>query len=571
MKSILPIAVPFVYSFSLFALGMPDGVNSEVSAVVVYPNHAQVTRAMSVEAKGGLNVVKFTGLPSILNPHSLRATVSPGARITGTETKSVLLKESLSGEIKLLEDEIETLTHALEAEKRSLERWKEERAFYASIKNRTSSDLGKELKENRISVEDWKRMLTFVRDGLSECDEAMSGIDRTLRDSTEALEVLKNQHGKYAQSGPKEMKEVLVSFHSGSAGGATVRIHYIVPFTAWVPIYDVHLDRGSKRVRIIGYGQVTQWTGEPWKDVQLSFAMTRPDFELALPKLETKMVSFDALELEQIARDLFKITAAPLKQAKEWSKTQFKREQDRENFRRNLEQLLLEDEDRLRPYGLNRKLIRAALSRLVDRFAGVRYDLAQKETIPCDGSTHKVVIFSAEVPVNLKYVATPALGDVIMLKGDIKNSTGHPILAGGISMFVDNAYAGVSKIPSAAQNEGLTFCFGPDDTLAVERALIDRTVKGPEQFRQSQVITYEYCIRVENFGGQVACVEVMDQIPLSNIPEIQVDFLTSNLESKLDEQTGSLKWVLDVEPGQGKDISFSFSIECPVDKTVHWR
>jgi uncharacterized protein (TIGR02231 family) len=536
----------------------------------VYPNHAQVTREILVDARPGDNTVTFTALVPTLNPENLRATASEGLRITGTETRTVFLRESLSEEIKALDRRIQELSDAIAALERSSARWKEERLFYSSIKQRVSSELGKELTENRISVADWESMLQFVRKGLEECDRQMSVIGLEKRERMKELEVLTHRRNAYVQRRPKEMKEVTVSFSAAKAGQKAIRIHYIVPSARWVPIYDVHLDRESKTVQVIGYGHVAQWTGENWENVDLTLAMSRPDFEMSLPELKPLVASLDAQEMQQLARDITELNEAPQQQARQWAKRRFKGQQGYERFRRNLEQLAEEDDAQLMQFGLNRKIITEALTRLVDRFAGVRYEVARAETIPCDNSPHKVVVFSSTVPVDLKHVATPALGETVVLRGDVKNTTGHPILEGDISLFIDNSYVGASKTTSAALNEGLSFCFGPDDALVVERELVKRTVQDPEMFRESQIITYRYSITVENFNDRVASVEIADQIPISKQPDVRVTFLESNEDHRLDEPTGKLAWAIDVDPGKRSEITFLFSIECPADRTVYW-
>lgn len=571
--------VPFLTIFLALALPLdagaagevPDETNSRITSVVIYPNHVQITREIKIDAHRGDGTATFTGLVPILSSQNLRATASDGLRITGTETRTVYLKESLSEEIKELDTKIVSLGDRLAALGRDTARWNEEKSFYASIKNRLSTELGKELSGNKISIKEWQSMLEFVRNGLAECDTETSKIALIARDLNKELSVLESKRGRYTKRRPKEMKEVTVSFSSSGTGKKAVRIHYITPLAGWTPAYDVHLDRKAGTVQITGYGQITQTTGESWENVDLTLAMSRPDFELSLPELKPMVASFDAKEMQQLANDVSMLNGVPASQAREWSKQRFKGEQERFNFRRNLEQLSQEKDSRLQQYGLNRKLIEQALTRIVDRFAGVRYEVDRAETIPCDSSPHKVVVFSATIPVDLKYVATPALGDTVMLQGGVRNTTGHPILEGPISLFIDNSYVGALRTASAAQNEGLSFCFGPDDALVVKRELLKRTVKGPEKFRQSQVITYNYRITVENFNHRSASVEVADQIPTTKTPDIQVRYLESNVEGRLDEQTGKLLWTIGVEPGETSEITYSFSIECPVDRTVYWK
>jgi uncharacterized protein (TIGR02231 family) len=333
----------------------------------------------------------------------------------------------------------------------------------------------------------------------------------------------------------------------------------------------VRLDRDAGEIQVTGYGQVLQWTGESWTDVELALAMSRPDAELTLPELRPMVASLDQETMTQLVKEVSFLNTLPQEQLETWATGRFKRRQDRETFRRNVEQLLGRSSKDLARFGLSAELLQGAMTRLVNRFAAVRYQVAQRETISFDSSPSKVVTFSATVPARLKYVATPALGNSVLLQGEIVNTTGYPILEGNVALFVDESFIGSSRVLGAAQNEGLSFGFGPDDALVVTRHLVSRTVKGPEAFRQSQVITYRYAIGLENFNDRNVVVEVTDQVPVSKTQDIQVTFLESDRAHTLDPQTGILRWTLDVGQGGRSDIGFSFSVECPVGTDVHWQ
>jgi uncharacterized protein (TIGR02231 family) len=270
---------------------------------VVFPKHAEVTRAITVDAATGDNTVVFNSLVPVLNPHTLRASVSDGARITGTEVRTVYLKESLTEEISRLDKDILALSDDIAAEKRVDARLQESAAFYASVKGRLSQDMGRELAGGGVSVADWKQVLGFVSDGLADCDRQVGELAVRLRDKQQALETLNKQRKEYSSRQPKEMKQASVSFTSDAPGQRQVEVHYVVDTVIWQPSYDVHLDRAQGEIEVTGYGQVIQWSGEHWKDVQLTLAMSRPDFELTLPELTPVQASLDDKELATLAKE----------------------------------------------------------------------------------------------------------------------------------------------------------------------------------------------------------------------------------------------------------------------------
>lgn len=559
---------------SLFAPPPQDAADappSRIVDVVVFPNHAEVTREIVVDASRGTNRVDFTSLVPILNPNSLRASLLGAGRVTGTELRTVHLTSSLSEEIAALDAQIRASEDELALWKASLTRAGEEGAFYRSVKDRLSGDLSRELADGDVSVDEWKSVLGFVRDGLASVDAETSDVGLEIRAVEERLATLRAEREDYAGRTPPEMKEVTVQFVAEQSGEIAVRIHYIVDAVHWTPSYDVQLDREAREVTITGYGQVMQWTGETWDDVSLVLAMSRPDAELSMPALAPMVASLDQNALKQVAKDVAFLNSSARGAAQKWSEKRFARVQDRETFRRNLEQLARQTQEALNQFGLSRESLQGALDRLVDRFAGVRYEVEGRETIPHDTSSHKVVTFTATVPVELKFVATPALGDTVMLLGDVTNTTGHPVLEGSVSLFVDGSYVGVSQVHGAAQNERVLLGFGPDDALVVRRRLVSRTTKGPEAFRQSQVISYTYEIELENFDVAPVEVEVADQIPVSTTDAIQVSYLGSTVEGGHEEATGVLRWPLEVAAGERVTIRYGFSVECPVDAQVSWK
>ncbi len=545
--------------------------SSRVSTVVIFPTHAQLTRTLQVEAQAGENRLLFGGLVPNLDPQTLRASVSEGARVTGTEIKTLHLEQSSTEQIADLDQAIQDLEDTLTERAMQETRVQERAAFYRSVKGRLASDMEAQFVGGSIPVTSWSEVLGFVGDGLAGCDKELVEIGLERRSLLGRRDAARAERQGYAGLEAHTEKQVAVTFQAEQAGPMTVNVHYMVSDVIWKPSYDVHLDRATGALEIIGYGHIKQWTGESWTDVDLSLAMSRPDHQLALPALTPLVASLDQTALRKLAKEASFLGLSKGQAAQKWAAGRFAGRQDRETFRRNLEQLARLPRDRMTALGLSPEILEEALSHLINRFSGVRYQIAQRATIPFDSSPHKVVTFAARVPAQLRYVATPALGDTVMLQAVATNSTGHPMLAGTAALYVDGAYAGASELGGAAQNEGISFSFGPDDALVVKRRLISRSVKGPEAFRQSQVLTYHYAITVENFNDRDVEVHVVDQIPISKTAEIQVSFLNSTEPHTLYPETGALIWNLSMPAGKRTEVDYSFSVECPIGQDVHWQ
>lgn len=566
--SMLPLALTLLAAFGGTASAQES---SRITSVVAFPDHAEVTRELRVRAQAGTNQARFVDLVPSIFPKSLRASGTGGARITGTEIHTSHLETSSPEEVAELERSIQELRDEISLVRRSQKRQEEQADFYKSIKGRLGRDVEEGIATGRVSVEEWTELIAFVDEGLTACDVSLAELAVEIRGLEARLGAAEAERESYTDEVPQKRKDVTVSFTAEVAGEVTIQIHYMVAQVAWRPSYDVHLDRASGELEVIGYGHVQQWTGEPWEDVQLTLAMSGADQGLDVPELSPVVASLDQEAMNQLTREVAFLQRMTRTEVANWIETRFQSQQEREVFRRSLERLSISSAEQLQKLGLSHVMIEEALRLLVDRFAAVRYDVEQRATIPFDNSPHKLVTFRGRLPVGLRYVATPALGDSVMLRGVVTNATGHPILDGPAALFVDESYVGTSSANAAAENEALSFGFGPDDALSVRRRLVSRQVKGPEDFRQSQILTYEYELTIENFNDTAVEVDVADQVPISRTDNIKVSLLSSSHDHRHDEATGQLSWTTQVAPGATATITYSFSVECPVGRHVHWQ
>ncbi|PYT14558.1 MAG: hypothetical protein DMF51_08300 [Acidobacteria bacterium] len=65
----------------------------------------------------------------------------------------------------------------------------------------------------------------------------------------------------------------------------TLRVSYLAGNAAWHPLYDVRLDPVTEKVSLSWQAQVSQTTGEDWKDVAVTLATTQPSAGIDLPVL----------------------------------------------------------------------------------------------------------------------------------------------------------------------------------------------------------------------------------------------------------------------------------------------
>ena len=81
-------------------------------------------------------------------------------------------------------------------------------------------------------------------------------------------------------------------------------------------------------------------------------------------------------------------------------------------------------------------------------------------------------------------------------------------------------------------------------------------------------ITYEYLLTVQNNKRTAERVIVADQVPISRNEKVVVKLLSPDARDVKPSDEGTLKWSLDLKPGEKRELTVKFSIEYANDVNV---
>ncbi|MBA4136209.1 MAG: hypothetical protein C0518_02695, partial [Opitutus sp.] len=81
-------------------------------------------------------------------------------------------------------------------------------------------------------------------------------------------------------------------------------------------------------------------------------------------------------------------------------------------------------------------------------------------------------------------------------------------------------------------------------------------------------ITYEYLLTIQNNKKTAERVIVIDQLPLSRNEKVVVKQLAPDAREVKPTDEGTLKWTLDLKPGEKREITVKFTVEHPNDVNV---
>jgi uncharacterized protein (TIGR02231 family) len=307
-------------------------------------------------------------------------------------------------------------------------------------------------------------------------------------------------------------------------------------------LYDLRLveEDGKPASLDLGYlAQISQNTGEDWKDVILSLSTARPALAERVPELDPWYIApfRPPLPVAPVAGpQMMRAAMMPAPEAAE---------------ARPAESRLMKEKE-------------AEVSQAwVDASgAAVTYHVPGTVSIPSDRQPHKVTITRFSLPPQLDYVTAPRLVEAVYRRATLTNDSDYTLMPGQANLFSGEEFLGSTRLELTAPRGEIELYLGVDDRIKVERELkrreVDKRLIGG---RRRLVYGYEICL--ENHLPASAQVSVHDQIPVARHEDIKVHLDSTDPRPNEVDELGEITWKLTLQPDQEQTIRFDFSVEYP--------
>jgi hypothetical protein len=208
-----------------------------------------------------------------------------------------------------------------------------------------------------------------------------------------------------------------------------------------------------------------------------------------------------------------------------------------------------------------------AQSNVVKKDLRMEYQIQSKMTIPTDGMDHRVQIANFDLNASYEYHTAPKIDPSVFLAAQVTGWEKLNLLSGESNIYFDGTYIGKSYIDVNSTKDTLSFSFGKDAKVIVERTKVkDKSSNKVFGSRQKYEVTWD--IRIRNNGGASIPIIVKDQFPISTNNEIKV----KNGEfgsAKWDEKTGILVWNLNLPLGGSQNLQFGYSVDYQKGYTLY--
>ena len=533
-------------------------IQTQISAVTVYPDRALVTRNGKAQLQSGAQEIIVAGLPARLQTDSLRASGrgAVAVKIIGVEARERTLTKPNSPTARDVQAELESAQDAGSAIVDAMARLAQRTVTVNELARESARRFAKTLAQGTSDTATATQLLDYIAAQLERIDEQRAELETRKRDNAalqmslaDRLKQLNNGHGK-------RESVIAVLVESAGEGEWDLELSYIVGGARWTPLYDARVatQNGSAKFMLSLNALVTQQSGEDWANVALKLSTARPGLGSLPPKLNPIWVD----------EPRHAISSADMAVAGGWKHNDDTVNEMLEGLKpvQKLENL---DPKRKRTASIESEEVVAEIESNGEG-ATVEFALPHALSVPGDGQSHRVAIAVREFPAKFDYLAIPRRIELAYLRATATNNSNLSLLAGAVSIFRDGVFVGKANLKNTPPGGELELFLGPDEQIRAKREMTLRETD-KNFIGSSKRVHFAYEIELNNLKSHPVKIAVQDQIPISRSENIKIKLRGAQPEAAQSD-LGVLDWNIELAPNQKRTLRFDYGVETPRDTTI---
>lgn len=525
---------------ALPALAETIAATSQITAVTIYPDGAQITRQVQFTAPdAGPHELLITDLPQGTEPGQMRLQGADGwlfgafslraDRLPPRDTPLSPAQQAAQTAIDSAEAAERDAMAQVELVEAEVQAAEARRGFLTSFSG--------SLPEN-ATPDSLRAMAVMIGSETLAAAEAAAKARRSLWPAQQALEKAQEARAKAQAafdalpSRDHDYTALAVALEAPEAGASSVTVTHYIQGASWQPFYDLQLTRqGTPALQIQRSVRVSQSTGEDWTGIDLTLSTARPADQAAPSML---WPDFRAIEkpgvLEPLARNVkssamaMDMVAAPMAAAPAPLTAQAALQGDTVVYH---------------------------YPRAVDIASGVE-DL-------------RLSLDQISVQPSITAVAVPRRDRTAFVEASFINPTTEPLLPGAALLFREGVLVGNAQIEMIAAGAEAKIAFGAIDGLRLRRDMPQRDQGQHGVFSTTNQQTETAVLTIENLSQESWPLRVIDQVSYSEQQDLKVTVQAepSPDVTDLDGQRGILAWDFELPAGQKKLISLGQTLSWP--------
>ncbi len=293
-----PFALLFV---SLFLFAIPakgndrQKVASKVEKVIVFLNGAQVTRSATVNITPGTSNLVFENISPDIDVQSIQVHAEGAFTILSVKQEINFLNgevtqkrlDELRAEQKLIKDKIDLQNDLLAV-------YKEEETML--LKNQVVSG-----QNTSLDVLKLKQALDFQTERLTGLRKKQQGVIAEVVLLNAQVQKFDKQIADITKGSVKNTSDIIVTVSSKITTLSPFTVSYLVHNASWYPTYDIRAKNVNSPISIAYKANVSQQSGEEWKNIKLTLSTGNPSISGTKPQLNPYYLNFGMVYAGQSA------------------------------------------------------------------------------------------------------------------------------------------------------------------------------------------------------------------------------------------------------------------------------
>ena len=626
MKAINILLLSLIFSNLLAQEIGEKEIKTEVNAVTVFIDKAQVTRQKTVELNSGITILKFINLSPFIDAKSVQVKASGDVTVLAVNHQQNFIdKLEKSEEVKKIEEKLDDLNGLIRLEETYLSILKEELTFLND--NRIIGG-----KNNELNISTLKEASEFYSSKLTTLKLKEIERNKTLENLRKQKNELQNQLNTLTSKKEFASGEILVKVQSKIKTNPSFELSYIVDNAGWYPTYDIRAKTINDPVEIIYKANLRQDTKVDWKNVKLRFSSSNPNSSGVAPELKTYYLDYYSLPpiynksinsvsgrvLDQENNPLpgatvmvpettigavtdingnYSITLPNNAGYLSFSFIGFKTQtlpitSSVINVKMVEDVVALEEvvavgygvqmdeeiDDALqgKTAGIMIRGNSTLKSRNSESIAipfektenqtSINFDISTSYSVNSDNKNYSVDMVVYQVPAFFQYYSVPKIEKEAYLIANITDWEKYNLLEGEANIFFEGTFVGKSLLDVRFASDTLQLSLGKDKNVIVNREK-EKDFETRQFIGSKKEESKSWKTTIKNNKSQEINMVVLDQAPVSKLEEIEVTIQNVS-GGKINKESGEVKWEFTLKSMEKKEFDLKYSVKYPKSRNL---
>lgn len=613
-----------VFTCSIFSQINPEKkITSKVNEAIVFLESAQVTRNKTITINKGTTVLRFIKLSPFIDGKSIQVKTLNEVEIQSVNfEKNYLKKQKKSTELLSLEKQLKENQKNIDIENTYLNINSEEIQFL-----KANRDIGG--KNQVLTATLLKNVVTYYGSKYKALRLESLKIRERLKKLNTENQNIRKQIGNFSSKKEFATGEAIIKVKADKTTTIKLDLIYNVSNVGWYPTYDVRVKDINSPLNLVYKANVKQNSKVDWNNVKLSFSSADPSVSSEAPELKAHYLNYNSTPptykknittVSGIVTDVsgalpgvsvlidgttigtetnfdgyYSITLPEGATTISYSYlgyTTVKRNIYSSSMNvRLIENANVLDEVVVSGYGMSKKNdIKNALKGKVSgvQIIGeknntqkpnysipttqvvnqttVNFEIAAPYTLKSSSKNYTVGMKTYDINADYQYYSVPKINKHSFLIANLSDWEKLNLLEGEANIYFEGTYIGKSLLDTRYTQEKLKISLGRDKNVIINREkLKDFTTK---QFIGSKKQENKaWNILVKNNKSQTINISIYDQIPVSTLEEIKVEYDKSNT-GQLNKVNGEVLWKFTLSPNNSKKLTLKYLVKYPKNRNL---